>query len=78
MNYRLELAFLIPDTQKDELTIEMVKATVAQAIEGINEDVLTNLTDNAVRFNSLDDLTAFSKRLNKLKSKWNAEQEAKQ
>lgn len=76
MNYRLELAFLIPAEQKDGLTLEMVKATVAQAIEGLNEDVLKNLTENAVRFNSLDDLTAFSTRLNALKAEWNQEQGA--
>lgn len=74
-NYRLELAFLIPDDKK--LSVQEVQITIAKSLEAINKDTLKQMKRGAVRFNSLQDLTDFDLELQALKRDWNARQKAK-
>jgi hypothetical protein len=74
-NYRLELAFLIPDDKK--LSVDEVKATVENSLKAINKDSLKQMKKGAVRFESLQDLEDYDLQLQKLKREWNSTQKAK-
>lgn len=75
-NYRLELAFLIPDDKK--MSVDEVKLTVSEAIEAIDKDTLKGMKAGAVRFGSLEDLQEYSAQLNTLKAKWNSDMKKRQ
>lgn len=75
-NYRLELAFLIPDDKK--LSVDEVKLTVTEAINTIDKDTLKGMKAGAVRFGSLEDLQAYSEKLNALKAEWNSNMKKRQ
>lgn len=75
-NYRLELAFLIPDDKK--MSVDEVKLTVSEAIEAIDKDTLKGMKAGAVRFGSLEDLQEYSAQLNALKAKWNSDMKKRQ
>lgn len=75
-NYRLELAFLIPDDRK--LTVTEVQATVMQAIDAIDATSLNQMKKGAVRFNSMDELMEYGAELQIFKRQWNKKFLAKQ
>lgn len=77
MNYRLELAIMIPADQKDALTVDMLKATVTNAANSLDETVLQNILDSGIKFDSLDDLNEIASKLKVVKQEWNTEYEAR-
>jgi hypothetical protein len=69
MNKRLELAFLVPADRK--LTVEVVQATVAEAINAISKEMVKDMQKNNVMFDSLQDLLDYDNELKALKHDWN-------